>query len=101
MKTKDTEIAKNDQKANIPEVTKHDKDILKQENVHGDGGDDQQLKERERPIDFAGSDLDVPGRNDAKKGNGPNGLNDEENKVYSQGSAHNADLERDKLKDNK
>ncbi|MDX1462137.1 MAG: hypothetical protein R3359_03700 [Marinirhabdus sp.] len=97
MKTKDTEIAKNDQLKYNPNVTEHDKDMLKQSNIHGDGGDDQQLKERERPVVFAGSDLDVPGRKQAKEGNGPRGLNDEENKVHSQGSAHNEDLEQDEL----
>lgn len=97
MKTKDTEVAKNNTQNYNSNLTDHDKEILNQAHLHGDGGDDQQLKERERPVDFAGSDLDVPGRNDAKKGNGPNGLNDEENKVHSQGSAHNANLERDEL----
>ena len=27
-----------------PNVTEHDKDILRQDNIHGDGGDDQQLR---------------------------------------------------------
>tara|TARA_Y100000815_G_C12960225_1_gene356368 strand:- start:91 stop:369 length:279 start_codon:yes stop_codon:yes gene_type:complete len=67
-----------------PDLTKEDLDILKQENIHKDGGDDQQLRDREREVDFAGTDLDVPGREAAKKNKG-NGLNDEENKLHSQG----------------
>jgi len=77
------------------DITEHDKDILKQENIHGDGGDDQQLKDRKRDVDFTGEDLDVPGSNSSKKGNGPNNLNDEENKVHSQGGDRKNNLERD------
>lgn len=78
-----------------PDVTEHDKDILKQENIRGDGGDDQQLKDRKGKVDFTGKDLDVPGRSTAKKGNGPNRLNDEENKLHSQGGESKNNLERD------
>jgi len=77
------------------DITDHDKDILKQDNIHGDGGDDQQLKDRAKKVDFTGGDLDVPGRTAAKKGNGPKGLNDEENKVHSQGGESKNNLERD------
>lgn len=77
-----------------PNVTKHDKDILSHKNIHGNGGDDQQLRDREEKVDFAGKDLDVPGRNQAKKSNG-NGLNDEENKLFSLGGEDNENLEQD------
>lgn len=77
-----------------PDVTKHDLDILRQENVHGDGGDDQQLREREHPVDFAGEDLDIPGRNQARKWD-QRGLPDEENKLYSQGGEDKNNLEED------
>jgi len=76
-------------------LTEHDKDILRQSNVHGDGGDDQQLRDRKKDVDFAGSDLDVPGREIAKKGHGPKGLKDEENGLYSQGGDSKDNLERD------
>ena len=59
-----------------PEITNQDKAILNQDNIHGDGGDDLQLRDRKNKVDFAGKDLDIPGRTQAKKGNGPNGLND-------------------------
>ncbi|OAB78038.1 hypothetical protein [Cochleicola gelatinilyticus] len=77
------------------DITKHDLDILNQKNIHGDGGDDQQLKDRKNKVDFEGKDLDIPGRTTAKKGNGPKGLNDEENKLHSQGGSENENLERD------
>ena len=40
-------------------------------------------------------DLDVPGREQAKKNKG-NGLRDEENKLFSQGGEDNENLEQDK-----
>ncbi len=78
-----------------PNVTEHDKDMLSQKNVHGDGGDDQQLRNRKQKVDFEGKDLDVPGRKQSKKSNG-NGLRDEENKLFSQGGEDNESLEQDK-----
>lgn len=76
-----------------PNVTEHDLAILQQDNIHGDGGDDQQLRNREKPVDFAGEDLDIPGREQARKWD-ERGLPDEENKLYSQGGENN-DLEQD------
>ncbi|PVW13211.1 hypothetical protein [Marixanthomonas spongiae] len=77
------------------DVTKHDLEMLGQDHIHGDGGDDQQLKERAQQIDFSGKNLDVPGSNKAKKNQGPSKLKDEENKLYSQGGDSNENLERD------
>lgn len=76
-----------------PNITEHDKDMLSQKNVHGDGGDDQQLRDRKNKVDFAGKDLDVPGRNQAKKSN--TGLRDEENQLFSQGGDDKDNLEED------
>ena len=78
-----------------PEITKNDKDILRQENIHGDGGDDQQLRDRKKKVDFEGKDLDIPGSNQAKKQNNQSGLPDEENHLYSQGGDRKENLERD------
>ncbi|MFL1895175.1 hypothetical protein ACJRPK_05700 [Aquimarina sp. 2-A2] len=80
-----------------PEITKHDKDILEQRNagIRKDGGDDMDLLHRKDAVDFSGKDLDVPGSKEAKKGNGPRGLNDEENKLHSQGGETKNNLERD------
>tara|TARA_B100000949_G_scaffold122253_1_gene107960 strand:- start:111 stop:443 length:333 start_codon:yes stop_codon:yes gene_type:complete len=77
------------------DVTKHDLEVLGQDHIHGDGGDDQQLRERAQKIDFSGKKLDVPGRTKAQKGQGASNLNDEENKLHSQGSDSNENLERD------
>ncbi len=78
-----------------PNLTKHDKDILLQKNIHGDGGDDQQLRDRAEKVDFKGEDLDVPGRDQAKNSTGK-GLRDEENKLFSLGGENNESLEQDK-----
>lgn len=77
-----------------PEITDHDMDILSQENIHGDGGDDQQLRDRKEKVDFAGEDLDIPGRKKARESD-KKGLSDEENKHFSQGGEGNENLERD------
>ena len=80
-----------------PEITKEDKKMLRNDNkhIHQDGGNDTQLTDRERPVDFEGKDLDIPGRTKAQKNNGINGLNDEENKLHSQGGDRKINLERD------
>lgn len=75
-----------------PNLTEEELRMLNQENLHKDGGVDEQLRDREEEVDFAGSDLDIPGRQNAKKGNG-NGLNDEENKLHSQGGSSKNNLE--------
>lgn len=74
-----------------PNITKQDLNTLSQKNVHTDGGDDQQLRDRIEKVDFAGKDLDVPGRNKAKKSN--TGFRDEENQLFSQGGEGNENLE--------
>lgn len=80
-----------------PEITEEDKKMLRDDNanLHNDGSSDRQLQNRKKEIDFAGKDLDIPGRNLARKGNGDTGLNDEENKLHSQGSDRNKNLETD------
>lgn len=81
-------------------ITEEERKMLDQENVHKDGGVDEQLRDRTKEIDFSGRNLDVPGRETAKKGNGT-GLNDEENKVHSQGGPGNENLEEQDGKINK
>lgn len=78
-----------------PNVTEHDKDILRQDNIHGDGGDDQQLRDRKEKVDFAGEELDIPGRKSGRRSDHP-ALKDEENQLYSQGGPDNENLEQDK-----
>ncbi|WP_435412809.1 hypothetical protein [Psychroserpens mesophilus] len=74
-----------------PEITKDDKIALgdKAGHLKTELSDDTLLKNREKKVDFAGKDLDIPGRNSAAK----NTLKDEENQLYSQGSDDNEDLE--------
>ncbi|PPK95567.1 hypothetical protein LY01_01158 [Nonlabens xylanidelens] len=80
-----------------PEITQHDKDLLNQDNanLHSDNNADQQLIDRKEKVDFTGGDLDIPGRTAAQKGNGTPALNDEENKLHSQGGDRHNNLERD------
>lgn len=85
----------NNQEENLPynpNVTKQDLEALSQKNIHTDGGDDLQLRDRQEDVDFAGEDLDIPGRNKAKKSN--TGFCDEENQHFSQGSEDNENLEQ-------
>ena len=84
----------NKEKSYNSDLTEQEKEMLNQENLHQDGGDDENLKNRTKDVDFAGSELDVPGSENAKKNNGPNGLKDEENDLYSQGGNNN-NLEED------
>ncbi len=74
------------------DLTEEERKMLNQENLHKDGGVDEQLSDRINKVDFAGSDLDIPGRQNAKKGSG-NGLNDEENKLHSQGGSSKNNLD--------
>lgn len=91
-----SENVKKDQKLPYnPEITEHDLDILNQDNIHGDGGDDQQLRDREKKVDFAGDGLDVPGRKKARNKDGK-GFSDEENKLFSLGGDDHDDLEENK-----
>ena len=87
---------KNEKLPYNPNITEHDKEILSQDNIHGDGGDDQQLRDRETKVDFAGEDLDIPGRNQAKKTK--TWLRDEENQLFSQGGDTKDNLEEDNLR---
>jgi hypothetical protein len=85
-----------DKKSNInnPKITKENQYNLgdKKRNLRSDGGDDEQLKNREKPVDFVGKDLDVPGRT-LPKNRTKKKLKDEENQLYSQGGPGNEDLE--------
>lgn len=90
MKTNDPKQSKDDiQKANKKltdesKVTKEDLEALgpKSANLSDDGGDDEQLLHREKPVDFTGKQMDVPGSelDDAQESVGSE---DEENNFYS------------------
>ncbi|WP_452224451.1 hypothetical protein [Lacinutrix chionoecetis] len=86
---------KNEDKKYNSNITKEDKKALGEETQNkrtNNLGDDSQLSNREKPVDFAGKDLDIPGRNAVKKHNSTT-LRDEENQHHSQGSGHNDHLE--------
>ncbi len=63
-----------------------------EQTLRSEGGDDDQLRNRTRPVDFQGKDLDIPGRT-LPKNKDRNSLKDEENQLYSQGGSENEDLE--------
>ncbi|PZX48400.1 hypothetical protein [Algoriphagus chordae] len=65
-------------------VTKEDLQALgpKEANLSHDGGDDEQLIERKRKVDFTGDDLDVPG-SELDDEQERIGSEDEENNLYS------------------
>ncbi|WP_052188227.1 hypothetical protein [Cellulophaga sp. Hel_I_12] len=75
-----------------PNVTANDKTALGKKGLSMDTGDDRLLEKRKEKIDFAGEDLDVPGRNE-KNQNSHQNLKDEENSLYGQGGANNDNLE--------
>lgn len=85
-----------DKKNNISNSNNKNQDTLAPDrNLRSDGGDDEQLENRVRPVDFEGKDLDVPGR-DLPENRTKKTLKDEENQLYSQGGSGNENLENNK-----
>lgn len=74
------------------DVTFEDLEALGPENLSMDMGDDEQLKHRNRPVDFSGKDLDVPG-SELDDDREEVGSEDEENNSYSLGGDNHEDLE--------
>ncbi|WP_057937264.1 hypothetical protein [Algoriphagus resistens] len=70
--------------ASEAKVTKEDLEALgpRDANLSDDGGDDEQLLERKRKVDFTGDDLDVPG-SELDDEQERIGSEDEENNFYS------------------
>lgn len=75
-------------------VTKEDLAVLGTDNLANDEGEDDGLKNRVNPVDFAGEDLDVPG-SDLDDASESVGSEDEENNSYSLGGDNHNDLEED------
>ena len=84
-------IAKNES-----DVTFEDLEALGPEDLSMDMGDDEQLKHRNRPVDFSAKDLDIPGSelDDEKE---EVGSEDEENNSYSLGGDNHEDLEEPRV----
>lgn len=80
-----------DQKNNF-EVTDEDLESLGPKDLSMDLGDDEQLKHRTRPVDFAGNDLDVPG-SELDDDQEEKGSEDEENNNYSLGGDDKENLD--------
>jgi len=80
------ELAENNSPDLVPgteaDVTMEDLENLGPKELNLDMGDDEDLKHRIFPIDFAGSDLDVPGT-ELDDENEKLGSEDEENNLYS------------------
>ena len=75
------------------ELTEEDMEALGPEDLSMDLGDDEQLKQRVDPVDFDGTELDIPGRS-LDDDQESRGAEDEENNHYSLGSDDNDNLER-------
>jgi len=74
-------------------LTKEDFEALGPRDLSLDGGDDEQLKHRVYPVDFAARDLDVPNGDDERLD--ALGQGDEENDHYSLGGDDKENLEED------
>ena len=79
----------NGKKPNTSEsdLTKDDLDALGPEDLSMDGGDDEDLLDREHPVDFSGEDLDIPG-SELDDDDEEIGSEDEENNSYSHGDTN-------------
>lgn len=75
------------------DLTKEDYEALGPRDLSLDGGDDEQLKHRVWPVDFAASDLDVPTGDEERVD--ALGQGDEENDHYSLGGDDKDNLEED------
>ena len=82
-------------KASKNELTKEDFEALGPKDLSLDMGDDEGLKHRASPVDFAGKDMDVPG-SELDDDPEANCSEDEENNSYSLGGDNHEDLEEDR-----
>ncbi|HYG17539.1 MAG TPA: hypothetical protein VD816_01365 [Ohtaekwangia sp.] len=89
----DDNIIKPSNRRSPSDVTKEDLEALGPENLSMDMGEDEELlKHRVQPVDFAGEDLDVPGA-ELDDDSESLGTEDEENNSYSLGSDRHEDLD--------
>lgn len=76
------------------DLTKEDYEALGPRDLSLDGGDDEQLKHRTWPVDFAARDIDIPG-SELDDRSERIGSEDEENNSYSLGGDEKDNLEDD------
>ncbi|MBA3971762.1 MAG: hypothetical protein H0X46_06385 [Bacteroidetes bacterium] len=69
------------------DLTQDDLDALGSKDLSMDGGDDEDLLDREHAADFSGNDLDVPG-SELDDDDEEIGSEDEENNSYSRGDTN-------------
>lgn len=67
-----------------PNINRDDKQALQERGLNMSPADDEFLADRERPVDFAADDLDIPGRNEADTTHRGTDIPDEENFQYDQ-----------------
>ncbi|HEY9005984.1 hypothetical protein [Ohtaekwangia sp.] len=82
---------------NESDLTEEDKEALGPKDLSLDMGDDEQLKHRKWPVDFAARDLDIPG-SELDDRNESIGSEDEENNSYSLGGDRQENLEEDPMR---
>ena len=83
---------KDKKQRNSGKLTKEDQDMLGEDELNSDMGDDAVLKNRVWPIDMSGDDLDIPGA-ELDDANEIIGEEDEENNNYSIGGDRHEDLD--------
>ena len=81
-KREDDKIEKNEMPYD-PNINKDDMQALQDKGLSMDQGQDKSLAERKRPIDFAGKDLDIPGRNEANTTHNGADIPDEANYQFN------------------
>jgi hypothetical protein len=86
------EVTPTDDQPGRYDFTEEDLQALGPVDLSLDLGDDEQLKQRTQPVDFAARDLDIPGSelDDSAENTGSE---DEENNPYSLGGDAHSDLE--------
>lgn len=67
-----------------PNINSDDKQALQDRGHNMNPTDDKYVEDRERPVDFAADDLDIPGRNLADTTHEGTDIPDEENFQYDQ-----------------
>lgn len=66
-----------------PDITDDDQQALQDKGLSMDQGQDKDLADRDRPVDFTGKNLDIPGREERDTSTGT-GIPDEDNYQFNQ-----------------
>lgn len=82
-KREDDHIEKNDLPYD-PNINEDDLQALHDEGLSMDQNQDKPLAERDRPVDFTGKDLDIPGRNERDTTHKGTDIPDEDNHQFNE-----------------